>query len=311
MSTRKPFAGAERRWRQTREANKVARGFPGSAKIGAKVAAGVAANSIVIDGQWRLFEADGEGPAVILLHGSLSSSRQWRKLAERLGDRYRVLAPDLYAAPDAAGATQVGDFTFAQDCAFVQQLIDENGKAHVVGHSWGGVIAAKAAFGRRHKLMSLTLIEPSCFHLLDKASAEFAEIIGVHDRGRALFAQGDVTGAARLFVEYWMGPSGWSDMPARRQETILAAIPRLHRDWAGTLDPNTRLDDFRAFDTRTLLMHARDTRRPSARIVAMLAGAMLRAAETEIASGGHMSPLTNPEPVNDAIETFLAQNIRG
>jgi pimeloyl-ACP methyl ester carboxylesterase len=33
---------------------------------------------------------------------------------------------------------------------------------------------------------------------------------------------------------------------------------------------------------------------------------MPRAAELEIESGGHMSPLTNPEPVNDAIESFLA-----
>ena len=267
----------------------------------------MAVDSIAVGGKRRFFEQEGAGPAVILIHGSLSSSRQWRKLSERLRDRYRVLAPDLYAAaPDENGAARVGDYTFTEDCGFVQRLLDENGTAHVVGHSWGGVIAAKASFGRRDKVASLTLIEPSCFHLLDKAGVEFAEIIGVHDRGRALFAQGDVAGAARLFVEYWMGPSAWTDMPRKRQEPILAAMARLHRDWAGTLDPNTSVDDFRAFGGRTLLMHARDTRRPSARIVAMLAAAMPRAAELEIESGGHMSPLTNPEPVNDAIESFLA-----
>ncbi len=268
----------------------------------------MATDSIVVDGQQRFFEQEGAGPAVILIHGSLSSSRQWRKLFERLRDRYRVLAPDLYAAaPNETGKARVCDYTFAQDCAFLQRLIDENGAAHVVGHSWGGVIAAKAAFGRRDRVASLTLVEPSCFHLLDRSGAEFAEIIGLHDRGRALFAQGDLAGAARLFVEYWMGPSGWTDMPQKRQEPILAAMVRLHRDWAGTLDPNTTVGDFRAFGGRTLLMHARDTRRPSARIVAMLAAAMPHAAESEIASGGHMSPLTNPEPVNEAIEAFLDQ----
>lgn len=262
--------------------------------------------SIAVEGTARFFAEEGKGPTVILIHGSLSSARQWRKLAGHLRERFRVLAPDLYAAADGA-LPQVGDFTFAQDCAFVQRLIDEAGGAHVVGHSWGGVIAAKAAFGRRDKIASLTLIEPSCFHLLDKSGAEYAEIIGMHDRQRALIAQGDVAGAARLFVEYWMGPSSWTEMPRQRQEAIVAAIPRLHRDWAGTLEPNTRLEDFRGFGPRTLLVHARDTRRPSARIIAMIGAAMANAANAEIGSGGHMSPLTNPVPVNAAIEVFLAR----
>jgi pimeloyl-ACP methyl ester carboxylesterase len=266
--------------------------------------------SIVINGTTRFFEEEGAGPAVILIHGSLSSSRQWRKLMERLRERFRVLAPDLYACAPQAGEPRVGDFSFAEDCAFVQRLIDrDDGKAHVVGHvvghSWGGVIAAKAAFGRRDKIASLTLIEPSCFHLLDRSGAEYAEIVGVRDQQRVLFARGDVTGAARLFVEYWMGPAAWPGMPQLRRETIAAAIPRLHQDWAGTLDMNTMLDDYRAFNVRTLLMRARDTRRPSSRIVDMIGAAMPYAARTEIESGGHMSPLTNPQPVNVAIEKFL------
>ena len=270
--------------------------------------------SIAINGTARFFDEEGEGPAVILIHGSLSSSRQWRKLMERLRDRFRVLAPDLYAGAPAGAEPRVGDFSFAEDCAFVQHLIDGGGDGggdlahvvgHLVGHSWGGVIAAKAAFGRRDKLASLTLIEPSCFHLLDKSGVEYAEITGVRDRQRALIAQSDVMGAARLFVEYWMGPSAWTDMPRRRQEVIVAAIPRLHQDWLGTLDMNTTLDDYRAFNVRTLLMRARDTRRPSSRIVDMIGAALPHAAKAEIESGGHMSPLTNPEPVNAAIEKFL------
>lgn len=261
--------------------------------------------SVAINGVPRFFEEEGAGPVVILIHGSLSSSRQWRRLAVRLRDRYRVIAADLYAAAPQGEEARIGDFSFAEDCAFVQRLIDESGKAHVVGHSWGGVISAKAAFGRRETLMSLTLIEPSCFHLLDRSSAEYAEITGLREQQRGLISQNDAPGAARLFVEYWMGASAWTDMPRRRQETIEAAIPRLHQDWAGTLDVNTTLEDFRAFNVRTLLLAASDTRRPSSRIIGMLSSALPNATRVEIQSGGHMSPLTNPEPVNEAIEAFL------
>ncbi len=38
----------------------------------------------------------GEGPPVVLLHGSASSAGQWRTLTGLLEDRFRVLAPDLH-----------------------------------------------------------------------------------------------------------------------------------------------------------------------------------------------------------------------
>jgi pimeloyl-ACP methyl ester carboxylesterase len=41
------------------------------------------------------FRESGEGEAVICIHASASSSGQWRPLMERLGERYRTIAPDL------------------------------------------------------------------------------------------------------------------------------------------------------------------------------------------------------------------------
>jgi pimeloyl-ACP methyl ester carboxylesterase len=263
---------------------------------------------VMVDGAARFFEAVGEGPTVVLIHGSLSSSRQWRKLTERLRDRFRVLAPELYAAEEGglAQTTRIGDFCFAEDCAFARRLIeDAAGDVHVVGHSWGGVIAARAALDRREKIASLTLIEPSCFHLLDKSGSEYAEIFGVYERGRTLFSRGETAEAAELFVDYWMEPGAFDSMPAGRQEPIVAAMVRLHQDWAGTLDMNTRLDEFRTFRPPTLLLRARDTRQPSARIVDLIGEALPNAVRVEIEHGGHMSPITNPDPVNAAIARFL------
>ena len=40
----------------------------------------------------------GRGPAVVCIHASASSSAQWRPLMDRLADRYRVLAVDLYGS---------------------------------------------------------------------------------------------------------------------------------------------------------------------------------------------------------------------
>ena len=61
----------------------------------------------------------------------------------------------------------------------------------------------------------------------------------------------------------------------------------------------------------TLLMRAKNTRSPSFRIVDLLRPVLPDATLVEIESGGHMSPLTNPEPVNAAIEKFLDAQPRG
>ena len=215
-----------------------------------------------------------------------------------------MLSLDLYIT-QGEGGPMVGDFSFADDVAFVEALLAEHAPADLVGHSYGGVVAARAALNRRDTLASLTLIEPSCFHLLDKSGEHFAEVTALRNGGLAFATTNDAAGQARHFIEYWMGPQAWITMPERRQAAILASLKRLETDWQGTLAPHTRLDDYRGLNVPTLMLRARDTRRPSAHLVDLIGGALPDAQLAEVASGGHMSPITNPDAVNNEIERFL------
>jgi pimeloyl-ACP methyl ester carboxylesterase len=261
--------------------------------------------SVSIDGITRFYDDEGEGPPAVLVHGSASSSRQWRKLSERLRDNYRVLAADL-CATDGSGEG-VAAFTFAADCALVARLIEVGGEgAHLVGHSYGGVIAACLALARPQALASLTLIEPSCFHLLEEAgAAERAEIAGVCERQLGALAAGEHETSMRGFIDYWMGEGAWVAMPERRRETILATLRKFPHDWSGTNGPRTRLADYGVFTVPTLLVRARDTVPPSARIVEMLGATLPNCQTVTVSHGGHMSPLTNPDEVNTAIAAFI------
>src|SRR5215471_5714678 len=44
------------------------------------------------------FREAGSGTAVVCIHSSASTSGQWRPLMERLSDRFRVIAMDLYGS---------------------------------------------------------------------------------------------------------------------------------------------------------------------------------------------------------------------
>src|SRR5689334_14597837 len=109
----------------------------------------------------------GSGEPVVLLHSSGSSSAQWHALAERLSERYRVIAPDLYGS--GGTAPWPGDRPFYLECEAeivlgLLEHIDE--PAHLVGHSYGGAVALHVARLRGDLVRSLALMEPAAFHLL-------------------------------------------------------------------------------------------------------------------------------------------------
>ncbi len=79
-------------------------------------------------------------PAIVFLHGSPLSGRMWQPQLERLTD-YHCLAPDL---PEHGRSAKIGPFVMDDTVQKLADLIRKaapNGKAHVVGLSFGGVVA--------------------------------------------------------------------------------------------------------------------------------------------------------------------------
>lgn len=84
-----------------------------------------------------------DGPLVVLLHGFPEFSESWRDVMPVLVDAgFRVLAPDLrgYGRSDRPRSGYDID-TLADDIAQFIALTSRTGRAHVVGHDWGGAIA--------------------------------------------------------------------------------------------------------------------------------------------------------------------------
>src|SRR5262245_41131798 len=97
----------------------------------------------------------GEGPSVLLVHGSVVGAElTWRKQHE-LAERWRLIIPDRPGFGESPPLER-GDFE-AEAPLFAELL--GNG-AHLVGHSYGAVIALLAAAIRPEAVRSLTVSEP-------------------------------------------------------------------------------------------------------------------------------------------------------
>ena len=140
------------------------------------------------------------------------------------GTGCELVAPEHYGCDSAGPWTGEHAFTLADEAARTIALIDATDrKVHLVGHSYGGGVALHVALARPERIASLSLYEPSAFHLL----RQFAGGDGGLRRnpgGRDSIASGvvigDYRGAPRAFVDYWSGPGAWDALRPAVQDAL-------------------------------------------------------------------------------------------
>ncbi|AZI59309.1 alpha/beta fold hydrolase [Nakamurella antarctica] len=102
--------------------------------------------STELDGEKLAFVDVGSGPALLLVHGLMSSHEAWLPQIEAFSKRYRVIAPDLFG--HGASAKPLGDYSLGAHAATLRDLLAHLGidSATIIGHSWGGGIVMQFAY---------------------------------------------------------------------------------------------------------------------------------------------------------------------
>ena len=120
---------------------------------------------------------------VILVHGTMTwgTDEHFGFAAQRpLADHHRLIVMDRRgygASPDLEHNAYASDYDIdAQD---VVALLGDG--AHLVGHSYGGVVAMLAAAQRPQAIRSLTLIEPGAYRVAEQDPAVATALQGMRE----------------------------------------------------------------------------------------------------------------------------------
>jgi len=99
---------------------------------------------------------EGDGPAVVLLHGFPTSSQLWRVFVPPLAARHRVIGPDLLGYGDSAKPTDA-DLSISAQAGYVVELLEHLGieEFPAVGHDVGGGVAQLLALDTGAKALVL------------------------------------------------------------------------------------------------------------------------------------------------------------
>jgi pimeloyl-ACP methyl ester carboxylesterase len=250
---------------------------------------------------------------VIALHCSGAGAGQWRQLGDALDSRYTLVAPEHYGCDSAGPWSGEHAFTLADEAARTIEIIDRsNCKVHLVGHSYGGGVALRAAVERPNRIASLTLYEPSAFHLLKAigagGAAGLAEILAITAKTTEGVITGDYGAAAISFVDYWGGQGAWAALRPSVQAALTRWAPKAPLDFRALIDEPTPVSTYADLRFPALIMRGEHAPAPTRLIAETLPTLMPAARIAVIAGAGHMGPLTHTPEVNAAIVRHIAES---
>jgi pimeloyl-ACP methyl ester carboxylesterase len=256
------------------------------------------------------FIKKGTGPKVVLIHSSVAGAGQWRRLMDELSDGFHLLAVNLYGY----GGTEPWSDT--QEQALLDQanllsavLPDTTSRFSIVGHSFGGSVAMKAAEVFQGRVERLVLIEPNPFYLLSQEGRNeaFSDALRLRNCIKENGGVGDWEAAAAVFSDYWTGDGSWDAMPEDRRSKFAKALQPNYHEWDAVINETTPIARWREMlPSSTTVISAEDTVRSIREIVDLFQEECPDWNFEKIGQGGHMAASTQPEIMNAIIRTALS-----
>ena len=122
----------------------------------------ISENWVEADGLQIRFLDAGTGPALILVHGLLGYSFNWRKVIPILATRRRIIVPDMAGSGFSECRPDL-DFSLAGSAKRLLGFLDAVGIGccDLVGSSYGGATGALAAATAPSRVRSLILVAPA------------------------------------------------------------------------------------------------------------------------------------------------------
>jgi 3-oxoadipate enol-lactonase len=253
------------------------------------------------------FEASGDGPPVLLIHGLGACREMWQWQVPALEPHFRVVRYDLLGHGESRPpATPCKMDEFVDQIA---ALLDELGieKAAIVGFSLGGMIARAFAIAHPARVTALAIINSA--H--DRTAAERT---AVRDRVRQT-ERGGPAATVDAAIERWFTPQFAKRAPEVIEQVrrwVMANDREIYPSiyWLLAEGDAPLVEAISAIRCPTLIMAAEDDRGNSPDMARRMA-AKIPYARIAILSGlRHMALAEDPAAVNAELVAFLDDALR-
>lgn len=245
------------------------------------------------DGTSIAYEQRGDGPPLVLLHGSSTTRHAWDGIIPHLAEDFTLVVPDRRGRGDSGDGD---DYDLAHEIADLRAVLDAiDGDPTVFGHSFGGLVALAAA--TETAIDRLVLYEPAVLvgeHRDDDLAARM--------QGR--LDSGEREAAMKLFFRDAGGVPAPERLPIWPEEVNFDLVETVIRE-----NEAVEAYDLPAapdVDCPTLLLTGERGPEHLREAVRTLSDRLPRSRLIEFDGMGHVGTQAAPERVADAVRSFYS-----
>ncbi len=265
-----------------------------------------------MNNHFKTLSQAGSTSYVIALHCSLSSGRQWDRLAQELGSRHQVIAPDISGYGDNAGSSALPTTLAEEIDALSPRIGENNGPLHIVGHSYGGALAFKIVADPRYasRVRSLTLIEPVLPTILMENGSDRRLYEHFARLAYAIYEDlwnGSSMEAIEKFLRFWRGSGPEETLSSNAFVRLVEHAEKLAFDFASILAEQNVTSAAAAIRVPTLLISGGLSPYLTQRVVGRLASTIPGADTKYLPAAGHMLAISHASSINPDIARHIAR----
>jgi len=253
------------------------------------------------------YQEVGQGVPVVFVPGSFSTGASWRGVAAALAGSHRTVSTSLCGYGKTQERRRPTGVNIDDEMDVLEAVLARVGvPAHVVAHSFGAYVALYLALRRAPRLLSLTLLEPTLFNLLDGPddAALKREVDGMTASYFADWRSGDARAVGRV-IDFYGGAGCFDTYPAPLQAKVAASTSTNVLDWQTPYDSAFSARDLASLAVPTSVVCGQTShaamRRCNQLLVEHLPGAHLHM----LAGANHFMIVTHPGEVARLVQAHI------
>jgi len=249
----------------------------------------------------------GSGPTVMLVPGSCSTGAAWRPMMAQWGDRFRCVTTSLLGYGGTAERRTIDDPSIDHETDALEAVMARAGEPiHLVGHSFGGLVALAATLRKRSPVASLTIIEAPAAALLRERGeyAHYASFRRMTDGYFAAFERGEPEAIA-MMIDFYGGSGTFASWPPRLRDYAIETTHVNILDWSSGYGCALSPSILAAIEVPTLVLWGGSSPPSVQRANELLAECIQGAARLTIAGAAHFMIATHVAEIAPTIARHI------
>jgi pimeloyl-ACP methyl ester carboxylesterase len=249
----------------------------------------------------------GDGPTVVLVPGSCSTGAAWRPIVSRWESRFRCVTTSLLGYGGTVERRTAADAGISHEAEILEAVVRRAAwPVHLVGHSFGGLVALAVALRSRVPLLSLTILEAPAPTLLgslgehrhDRAFREMT------DRYFRAFHAGDRTAISSM-IDFYGGTGTFASWPQRVRDYAVETTAVNILDWQSAYGFELTADALATIEVPSLVLWGGASHPAVRRANELLGGCLKNSSTVELAGAAHFMIATHANELAGLIGEHL------